>query len=124
MGEEPNTMNVAAAKHNVSRATAYNIVHELMEWEKTATPEDEGREIMAQLKPSGVTAYVADMWLLTSDKLTFAYAQGHDGIGPHIFGGKPTDGAPWDYLGTLEVPALAEPLGTPELPAPRDPLCD
>ena len=105
-------MDQAAEKHGVSRAHAYRIIHELMEWEKTATPEDEGREIMAQLKPDGVTAYDPGMWLLTSDKLTFAYAMGHDGIGPHIFGGKPTDGAPWDYLGTSE------------LPAPRDPLCD
>lgn len=87
--EPADTVERAAEKHNVSRATAYNIVKELELWEQTATPQDEAREIMAQTRQ---TEYDPYLWLLTSGKLTMAYIQGHDGIGPELFGGTQESG--------------------------------
>lgn len=82
--EPADTVDQAAEKHHVSRATAYRIIEELEAWEQTATPQDEAREIMAQTQQ---TQYDPLLWLLTSGKLTMAYIQGHDGIGPELFGG-------------------------------------
>lgn len=82
--EPAHTVEQAAEKHKVSRATAYNLVNELEVWEETATPQDEAREIMAQTR---LKTYDPHVWLLTSGNLTMGYAQGHDGIGPELFGG-------------------------------------
>lgn len=78
------TVDQAAEKLHISRATAYRIVEELEAWEETATPQDEAREIMAQTR---LKRYEHHVWRLTSGNLAQGYAQGHDGIGPELFGG-------------------------------------
>lgn len=84
--EPAKTVEQAAEQHHVSRITAYRLVKELEAWETTATPQDEAREILAQTK---LKEYDPLVWLFTSGKLTMAYANGHDGIGPELFGGAP-----------------------------------
>jgi hypothetical protein len=83
--EPAHTVDQAAEKHHVSRTTAYRIIEELEAWERTAIPQMEAAEILAQTRQ---TAYHPNLWLLTSGKLTLAYMQGQDGIGPEIFGGQ------------------------------------
>jgi hypothetical protein len=84
--EPADTVDQAAKKHHMSRATAYRVIEELEAWECTATPQDEAREILAQTK---LTEYHPNLWLLVSGKLALAYMQGHDGIGPELFGDSP-----------------------------------
>ena len=82
--EQPKTSMIQACeKHRLSRNTGYRILEELIEWERTATPQMEAAEIMAQTR---ATSYDPHLWLLASGKLTYAYLQGEDGIGPELFG--------------------------------------
>lgn len=92
--DPPKTVDEAALAHNVSRTTAYRIVEELEAWEKTATYQDEADEILAQTKRATYDPY---LWLLTSSKMLMAYSQGHDGVGPELFGGSPE---PNEVIGT------------------------